>query len=119
MLFFYLLLLMLPVIGFSGEDQIGYKPLQPLIDAAEPNGVVIPEPGIYAGPITIDKPLTLDGRDQVTINAGGKGSVIYLKTNGATVKNLHLVNTGESHNDIDSGVQVRGNFNVVKDNVIE
>ena len=119
MLFFYLLLLMLPIIGFSGEDQTGYKSLQPLIDAAEPNGVVMPEPGIYAGPITIDKPLTLDGRDQVTINAGGKGSVIYLKTNGATVKNLRLVNTGESHNDIDSGVQVRGNFNVVKDNVIE
>ncbi|MES9961621.1 MAG: nitrous oxide reductase family maturation protein NosD, partial [Sedimenticola sp.] len=64
-------------------------------------------------------PVTLDGQGQVTIDAGGKGSVIYLETDGATVKNLRLVNSGSSHNDIDSGVQVRGNFNVVKDNVIE
>jgi nitrous oxidase accessory protein len=54
----------------------------------------------------------------VTIDAGGKGSVIYLDTDGATIKGLRLTNSGISHNDIDSGVQVRGNFNVIKDNVI-
>lgn len=92
---------------------------QDLVDATESGGTLSPEPGVYAGPVTIDKPITIDGRDGVTIDAGGKGSVIYLKSNGATLKHLHLTNSGESHNDIDAGIQVRGDFNVIKGNTID
>jgi len=101
--------------GQAGE----YPPLQPLVDAAAANAVLTPEPGTYAGPVVIDKPITLDGRGQVTIDAGGKGSVIYLDTDNAVIRDLHLTRSGESHNDIDAGIQVRGNFNVIKDNVID
>ena len=96
-----------------------YQPLQPLIDKAEEGSTLLLEPGTYAGPIRIDKPLTLDGQGKVTIDAGGKGSVIVIETDKAVVRNLHLTNSGESHNDIDSGVQVRGNFNVISDNLID
>ena len=89
--------------------------LQSLIDATPPNGILVPPPGVYHGSVTLDFPLTIDGDDQVTIDAGGSGTVVYLDTDGATLKNLHLTNSGGSHNDIDSGVQIRGNFNVVKD----
>ncbi len=95
------------------------RPLQPLIDSAEEGGLLELEPGVYAGPVIIDKPLTIDGRGEVVIDAGGKGTVILLDTDGATLRGLTLRNSGSSHNDIDSGVQVRGNFNVIKDNVIE
>ncbi len=94
-------------------------PLQPLIDEAEVNATLTPPPGNYAGPVVIDKPLILDGQGKVVIDAGGKGSVIYLETDGATLRGLRLTNSGGSHNDIDSGVQVRGNFNVIKDNIID
>jgi nitrous oxidase accessory protein len=97
----------------------GLPALQDLVDKSEPNSTLIPPPGTYAGPVTLDFPLTIDGQGKVTIDAGGKGSVIYVDTDGAVLKNLHLTNSGESHNDIDAGVQVRGNFNVVKDNVID
>ncbi|UCB54040.1 MAG: nitrous oxide reductase family maturation protein NosD [Thiotrichales bacterium] len=97
----------------------GRQPLQPLIDDAEEGAVLLLEAGTYAGPVVIDKPLTLDGQGIATIDAGGKGSVIVLDTDGAIVRNLHLTNSGESHNDIDSGVQVRGRFNVVSDNIID
>ncbi|MCB2101541.1 MAG: nitrous oxide reductase family maturation protein NosD [Rhodobacterales bacterium] len=94
--------------------------LQDMVDAAAKGDVVAPPPGTYAGPVVIDKPLTLDGQDgAVTIDAGGKGSVLILDTDGATVRGLHLVNSGDSHNDIDAGIQVRGNYNVIKDNRIE
>jgi nitrous oxidase accessory protein len=96
-----------------------YQPLQPLIDSAEDGATLIIPPGTYAGPVTISSPIVLDGQDRVTIDADGKGSVIVLDTDGATIRNLHLTNSGESHNDIDSGVQVRGNFNVIQDNVID
>lgn len=93
--------------------------LQPLIDAAKAGETVVPPPGRYQGGVVINKAIVLDGQNKVTIDAGGKGSVIIIKSDGATVKNLHLVNSGDQHNDLDSGVQVRGNFNVVKDNTIE
>lgn len=97
----------------------GYPPLQPLIDAASANAILTPEPGTYAGPVVVDKPLTIDGSGKVTIDGGGHGTVVLLKTDGATLKGLRLTNSGNSHNDIDAGVQVRGKFNVVKDNVID
>ncbi len=95
------------------------SPLQLMVDEAEPNAILTPDPGVYAGPIILDQPLTIDGRGQVTIDSGGEGSVIYLDTDGATIKNLRLTGSGNSHNDIDAGVQVRGNFNVIKDNTID
>jgi nitrous oxidase accessory protein len=106
---------MLPLAGNAAS----HPPLQDLVDKAEPNSILVPPAGIYSGPVTLDFPLTIDGRNGVTIDAGGKGSVVYVDTDGAVLKNLHLTNSGNSHNDIDSGVQVRGNFNVIKDNVID
>ncbi|HBE90979.1 MAG TPA: nitrous oxide reductase family maturation protein NosD, partial [Gammaproteobacteria bacterium] len=94
-------------------------PLQSLIDETPEGGTLVPPPGVYAGPVVIEQSMTLDGQGQVTIDAGGKGTVVLLDTDGATLRNLHLTNSGESHNDIDSGVQVRGNFNVIKDNKID
>jgi nitrous oxidase accessory protein len=96
-----------------------YPPLQPLIDATAEGDTLTPPPGTYAGPVVITRPINLDGQNRVIIDNGGKGSVIVLQTDGATVRNLHLTNSGESLNDIDSGIQVRGRFNVIKDNTIE
>lgn len=93
--------------------------LQALIDATEPDGVLVLPPGRYAGPVILDKPMTLDGADQATIDAGGEGTVVLIDTDGATVRNLHLTNSGSSHNQLDAGVHVRGNFNVVSDNRID
>jgi len=96
-----------------------YPPLQPLVDKLKRGDVFIIPPGTYSGPVFIEQAITLDGQNKVTINSGGKGSVIILDTDGAVIKNLHLTNSGDHHNDLDSGVQVRGNFNVIKDNVID
>jgi nitrous oxidase accessory protein len=97
----------------------GHPPLQPLIDAAVPGAEVALDAGAYAGPVVIRKPIILDGRNEVTIDGGGKGSVVVLETDGATVRNLKLVNSGDSFDGIDAGVQVRGNFNVISDNRID
>jgi len=96
-----------------------YPPLQPLIDATPEGETLVPAPGVYRGPVLITRPIKLDGQGKVTIDSGGKGSVIVVKTDGATLRNLHLTNSGESHNDIDAGVQVRGAFNVITDNTID
>ncbi len=90
-----------------------------MIDAAREGDIVAPPAGRYAGPLLITKPMTLDGSNGVEVDGGGKGTVIHVRTNGATVRNLRVVNSGDQHNDLDAGIRIEGNFNVVKDNVIE
>ncbi|HGG60959.1 MAG TPA: nitrous oxide reductase family maturation protein NosD, partial [Gammaproteobacteria bacterium] len=104
---------------FQSVACAAYPSFQKLVDATEENGVLTPPPGTYAGPVVVDKPMVIDGRGKVTIDNGGKGTVIRLNTDGATIKGLRLTGSGESTNMIDAGVQVRGNFNVIKDNVID
>ena len=101
------------------ETDASKKSLQQLIDEAKKGDIILLQPGDYKGPLTIEKSITLDGQGAATIDAGGEGSVIFLDTDGATIRNLRLTNSGDSHNDLDSGIQVRGNFNVIKDNVID
>jgi nitrous oxidase accessory protein len=107
------------LLASNGLALAGLPSFQDLVDAAEPRSLVSPPAGTYAGPVVIDKPLEIDGRGEVTIDGGGEGTIVLIDTDGATVRGLRLVNSGDSHNDIDAGVQVRGNFNVVKDNVID
>ncbi len=114
------LLLSCSVLAFGGAiDAKNLPSFQDLVDAAEPNSQLSPPAGTYAGPVYIDKPLDIDGRGEVTIDARGRGSVVVLDTDGASLRGLHLTNSGDSHNELDAGVQIRGNFNVVKDNRID
>jgi nitrous oxidase accessory protein len=93
--------------------------LQPLVDATPEGGVLRPPPGVYSGPVVVRRPIRIEGGGHVTIDAGGKGSVIRLLTDGAAVVGLRLTGSGDMHDTIDSGVQVRGNGNEIADNVIE
>lgn len=113
-LFFFSLFLSLPSFGATE-----YPSFQALVDATKEGETLKPPAGTYAGPIVVTKPIVIDGSLGVTIDAGGKGTVVLLKTNGATIQNLHLTNSGESANDIDSAVQIRGNYNIVKDNLMD
>ncbi|MCW8932269.1 MAG: nitrous oxide reductase family maturation protein NosD [Gammaproteobacteria bacterium] len=107
------------LIFLSSSSYANFPPLQPLVDKVEKGSVLVIPPGTYSGPVIVSEAITLDGQGQVTIDSGGKGTVILLDTDGAVIKNLRLTNSGEHHNDLDSGVQVRGNFNVIKNNVID
>ncbi len=93
--------------------------LQQMIDAAASGETVLPPPGMYKGPLKITKPIVLDGRGKVTVTNGGKGTVIDILTDGATVRGLRITGSGDQHNDIDAGIHVKGNYNVIKDNVID
>jgi nitrous oxidase accessory protein len=92
----------------------GLPPFQALVDKAAPGAVLLPPPGNYAGPVLIDKPLTIDGRGGVTIDAGDKGTVMMLRADGAVLRNLHLTGSGDSHDTDDSCLDVRGHRNVIE-----
>jgi nitrous oxidase accessory protein len=97
----------------------GLKPFQPLVDAAAAGSILKPPPGHYAGPVVLDKPLTIDGAGEVSIDAGDRGTVFMLQTSGATLRGLRLTGSGDSHDTDDSCLDVRGNGNRIEDVVID
>ncbi len=97
----------------------GLKPLQPLVDAAPAGSVLKPPPGHYLGPVVLSKPLTIDGGGQVHIDAGDKGTVFTLRSDGAVLRGLHLTGSGDSHDTDDACLDVRGHRNVVENIVID
>ncbi|WP_082914697.1 nitrous oxide reductase family maturation protein NosD [Paramagnetospirillum marisnigri] len=92
--------------------------IQALIDMAQPGQEVVPPPGRYKG-VKVTRPIILDGKGKVTFDGGGEGSVLWITTNGATVRNLRLINSGVGHPQQDAAIQVRGNDNVIEDNRME
>ncbi|HZV54850.1 MAG TPA: NosD domain-containing protein, partial [Rhodocyclaceae bacterium] len=97
----------------------GLKPFQQLIDAAPAGSVLKPPPGNYAGPVTLTKPLTIDGGGHVTVDAGDKGTVFSLETSGATLRGLHLTGSGDSHDTDDSCLDIRGSHNTIENITID
>ncbi len=93
--------------------------LQDLVDATLPGETLRPPAGIWAGPVVVRHPIEIDGRGEVTIDAGGRGTVVQLLTDGATLRGLRLRASGDIHDTLDAGVQVRGNGNTIVDNIIE
>jgi nitrous oxidase accessory protein len=89
-------------------------PLQPLIDATPAGGVLRPAPGLYAGPATIARPITLDGGGKVILEGNGRGTVLTLAASGAVVRGLRLTRSGDSHDGVDAGLLIEGDDNLVE-----
>ncbi len=117
--FVLLRIVVILVLGFSSPVMAGVQQsLQSMIDGAKEGEIIQPPAGVYKEAIKITKPIVLDGRGKVTIDAGGKGTVINIVSDGVTVKGMRIIGSGDQHNDIDAGVHIKGNYNVIKDNVI-
>lgn len=100
--------------NIGAEDRSNLIRLQPIIDKANPGDVILLEPGLYAGPIVIDKSgIILDGQGKCTIDGLGRSSVIIIKADSVEIRNLHIENSGGKHDNVDSGVSIQGDYNSV------
>lgn len=97
----------------------GFPPFQALVDAAPAGSVLKVPPGNYAGPVVVKKPLVIDGEGKVTIDAGDRGTVFSLETDGAVLRGLHLTGSGANHDTDDSCLDVRGHNNVIENLTID
>ncbi|MDP2962806.1 MAG: nitrous oxide reductase family maturation protein NosD [Sulfurimicrobium sp.] len=98
---------------------LGQPSLQSLVDATPLGGTLRLSSGIYAGPVTISRPIVLEGGGKAIIDGGGKRSILWINTGNAVVRGLVLRNTGNSHDQMDSGIAIAGDSNRIEDNVIE
>ncbi len=75
--------------------------------SAAPGDTVLLAPGVYHGPVVIERPgIVLAGEAGAILDGGGKGHVIEVNAADVTVRNLTIRNSGRSLARQDSGVFV-------------
>jgi nitrous oxidase accessory protein len=118
MIFFRLLIPLVVFLFSIINSAFALATLQKLIDEAPPNHEIIIPPGVYSGNLIITKPVSLDGKGLVTIDGLGKGTIITLLGDGISIKNMKLINSGDSHDKVDAGIRVQSSNNKIINNVI-
>ncbi len=65
-------------------------------------------PGIHTGPLVVDRPLTVRGREGAVVDGEGKGTVVEVRASDVTLQELTLRGGGERVTRGDSGLRVEG-----------
>ena len=61
-------------------------------------------PGIYPGPVSIDRPLTLEGAPGAILDGGGRGRVLSVAAPDVVVRGFTVRNSGLSLAETDAGI---------------
>ncbi|MBO3274404.1 nitrous oxide reductase family maturation protein NosD [Pseudomonas schmalbachii] len=80
--------------------------LQAWVERSSPGTTLVLAPGIYRGPLVIDRPLTLQGEEGAVIDGGGHGSVLSVRAADVTVEGLELRRSGSDLGALDAGIFV-------------
>jgi nitrous oxidase accessory protein len=70
--------------------------LQEQIDRAQPGDTLTIEAGTYAGPVTIDKTLTVEGLGWPVIDGGGNGDVVTITADDVVLSGFVVRNSGRA-----------------------
>ena len=95
--------------------------LNTLLRKLKPGDTLKLKPGFYTGPATINTPnIVIDGGGKATISGMKNESVVYIKAKNVTLMNLHIVDSGDSPDRLDSGVKIiEANNAIVRNCLIE
>jgi nitrous oxidase accessory protein len=103
-----------PVVGQSHDFDLAAA-----VARAPAGSTVLVPAGVHAGPIVIEKPLTLAGEAGAIIDGGGDGDVIRIEAPDVTVRNLMLRGTGNALHHENAAVRVNAPRASIIDNTIE
>ncbi len=91
--------------------------LQDAIDRAEAGSKLELPAGEYRGNIVINKPLIIDGVNQkAKIVGDGNGTVVTIRSDYVTIKNLTILRSGKEHEKVDAGVSIKNARHVTVEN---
>lgn len=76
------------------------------LKAAAPGDTIRLGMGDHAGPVDIDKPLTIEGGGKARILGNGEGSVVTIKAAGVTLEGLSIEGSGARLDRLDAGIKV-------------
>ncbi|MES9869519.1 MAG: nitrous oxide reductase family maturation protein NosD [Sedimenticola sp.] len=104
---------------FSSGQGYALPPLQLFVEITPPGGVLKVPPGRYAGPVVVERPITIEGGGQAILDGEGQGTVLSVLADGVTVRGLQIVNSGSSHDQVDAGILVAADNTLIENNRIE
>ncbi|MET0047380.1 MAG: nitrous oxide reductase family maturation protein NosD [Sedimenticola sp.] len=104
---------------FSSGQGFALPPLQLFVEITPPWGVLKVPPGRYAGPVVVERPITIEGGGQAILDGEGEGTVLSVLADGVTVRGLQIVNSGSSHDQVDAGILVAADNTLIENNRIE
>ncbi|MET0012405.1 MAG: nitrous oxide reductase family maturation protein NosD [Sedimenticola sp.] len=104
---------------FSSGQGYALPPLQLFVEITPPGGVLKVPPGRYAGPVVVERPITIEGGGQTILDGEGQGTVLSVLADGVTVRGLQIVNSGNSHDQVDAGILVAADNTLIENNRIE
>ena len=100
------LLCALPALAAEREVVPGPGRLAEAIAGADPGDVLILQDGAYAGPVTIDRPLTIRGPETAAVEGGGTGTVITISAPDVVLEGFTVSGSGSRNEDLDAGVKI-------------
>ncbi|MTH61718.1 nitrous oxide reductase family maturation protein NosD [Paracoccus litorisediminis] len=101
------LLTALPAFAAEREVAPGPGSLAQAIAGAAPGDVLILKDGAFAGPVTIDRPLTISGPESAIVDGQGKGTVITIDAPDVTLRGFGVTRSGSRNEDLDAGIKIR------------
>jgi len=101
----YALLLALFLLApLPGQAQtISFDLVRALTEAQAGDTIIVP-PGVYTGPFSVDKSVTLLGQGWPVIDGGGQGDVLTITAPDVTLQGLVIRNSGDSLTTENAGV---------------
>jgi nitrous oxidase accessory protein len=99
-------LIALPLWADEISVQSGAGHLANAIAGANPGDVLILDAGVHAGPVIIDRPLTLTGPHEAIIDGQGQGTVITINASDVVIKGLSVIGSGLVSEDLDAGIKI-------------
>ena len=102
------------------DPAAGSRPIADAVARAATGSVLILGQGTYREPVvTIDRPLTIDGRGVATLDGEGTHGLLVVAANDVTIRRLALRNTGHSGVEDRAAIRVRNVRRcVIEDNAL-
>ncbi|AXI43185.1 nitrous oxide reductase family maturation protein NosD [Sulfitobacter sp. SK011] len=100
------LLIALPVWAAEVRVLPGAGTLANAIAGAAPGDVLVLDAGQFAGPVTIDRPLTITGPEDAFIDGLGRGTVITIDASDVRIAELTITGSGLDSQNLDAGIKI-------------
>jgi nitrous oxidase accessory protein len=95
-----------PAVAETRPVEPGPGALALAVAGASPGDTLILAPGRHDGPVTLDRPLSLEGQPGAVVEGDGTGSVITVRGAGAVIRGLEIVGSGSDGSAIDAGISL-------------
>ena len=90
-----------------------------MIESAEPGATITVPPGVYEGILKIEKPISLEGNGQVTIDGMGLGSVIEIVVGDVAIRGMTIRNPSDVVGNEAAGIRVSAGPVYIENNLLE